>query len=62
MLYGEEAWWAAMMGRSVEHLYLVGATTDKVYRRAGGYSGSAWDSGIAAPTGETNPTGIAFGP
>ena len=33
----------------------------KVFKMAGGYSTSGtWDSGIAVPSGETNPRGIAF--
>ena len=38
-------------------LYAV-SSGGRVYRRAGGYGGASWDSGIAGPAGSTN--GIAF--
>lgn len=57
--------WAAMALQAksapvVEDLYLVGTTRDKIYRRAGGYDGASWDSGIVVPNAETIPLGIAF--
>ncbi|MCY4600579.1 MAG: hypothetical protein OXF27_11760 [Acidobacteria bacterium] len=40
-------------------LYLAGGTRDRVYRRAGGYGGAAWDAGIVVPTGGQNTISIA---
>lgn len=41
-------------------LFLVDSTTDRIYRKAGGFRGSFWDAGITLPTGVTAPSDIAF--
>ena len=42
-------------------LYLSGTTTDRIYRRAGGYTGASWDGGIAIPSlTQPNLSGIAL--
>ena len=43
---------------SAGDLYVVGRDTDRIYRRAGGYSGASWDAGIAVPSaGRHSATG-----
>ena len=39
-------------------ILIVGGDTERVYR----YDGSAWDAGIAVPTTESAPTGVAVDP
>ena len=43
-------------------LYLCSFSSSLIYRRAGGYSGSSWDTGITIPTGSgrLEPRGITF--
>ena len=45
---------------ATDDLFVCDITTDRIYRRAGGYGGASWDSGITLPQGESVPTGVAF--